>query len=228
MKKVVRYKNIVSRPLRSYKGRSLVISVDKLQWYYGCMDKSMDKNSNENHYAENMLKGRMAETLVDEMLKRSDNLVYRFGYEAVLQNLAQIEKHFDRDSDMAQRLRAIPDFVVMDENGMPSFVEVKFRRDPLDSLHDETIERLERVEKYWNASIIFVNSVEKPYFRICKPPYFKNFSQPKRGLVFEPLTSMAQWNISADVYNEYEALVEKYLSPNLKQDSKQDIMQEEK
>jgi RNAse (barnase) inhibitor barstar len=180
------------------------------------MDKNLDKSANENHYAENMLKGRMAETLVDEMLKRSDNLVYRFGYEAVLQNLTQIERHFDRDSEMGQRLRAIPDFVVMDENGAPTFVEVKFRRDPLDSLHEETIEVLERVEKYWNALIVFVNSAEKPYFRICKPPYFKNFSQPKRGLVFEPLTSMAAWNISADVYDEYEALVEKYLKPTSK------------
>jgi hypothetical protein len=181
-----------------------------------------ENNAKENHYAENMLKGRMAETLVDEMLKRSGNLVYRFGYEAVLQNLTQIERHFDRESEVGQRLRAIPDFVVIDEDGTPSFVEVKFRRDPMDSPHDETIERLERVEQYWNALIVFVNCVEKPYFRICKPPYFKNFSQPKRGLVLEPLASMDKWNISTDVYDEYEALVEKYLSPTLRQDVKQE------
>ena len=172
---------------------------------------------NESKYAENMLKGRMAETLVDEMLKASGNMVYRFGYEAVLQNLTQIESAFDRESEVGERLRAIPDFVVMDKAGAPTLVEVKFRRDPMDSPHDETIERLERVEKYWNALIVFVNCVEKPYFRICKPPYFKNFSQPKRGLVFEPLTSVAQWNIPGDVYDEYEALVEKYLAPTLKQ-----------
>lgn len=36
---------------------------------------------------EKMLKGRMAESMVEELLKRSDNKVYRFGYEAILQNL---------------------------------------------------------------------------------------------------------------------------------------------
>ena len=157
-----------------------------------------------------MLKGRMAETLVDEMLKRSGNLVYRFGYEAVLQNLTQIEGGFDKEGEVGERLRAIPDFVVIDKNGAPSLVEVKFRRDPMDALHDETIERLERVEKYWNALIIFINSVEKPYFRICRPPYFKNFSQPKRGLVFEPMMKADVWGISQEVYDEYESLVEKY------------------
>ena len=171
----------------------------------------------EQNWAENMLKGRMAETLVDEMLKRSGNMVYRFGYEAVLQNLTQIEGAFDRTSEVGERLRAIPDFVVIDTAGTPSLVEVKFRRDPTDSPHDETIERLERVEQYWNALIVFINSVEKPYFRICRPPYFKNFSQPKRGLVFEPLTSVAEWNVSPEVYEEYEALVEKYF-PVLEQE----------
>ena len=170
-------------------------------------------NEKNDHYAENMLKGRMAETLVDEILKRSGNTVYRFGYEAVLQNLTQIESNFDHHGEVADRLRAIPDFVVLDAVGKPALVEVKFRRDPMASPHDETIERLERVEKYWNALIVFVNAVEKPYFRICKPPYFKNFSQPKRGLVFEPLTSVAEWNISSDIYAEYESLIEKYFPP---------------
>ena len=188
------------------------------------MDKKKKKNmntdlttdTNQNQYAENMLKGRMAETLVEEMLRRSGNLVYRFGYEAVVQNLAQVRQHFNRESEVGERLRAIPDFVVTDKAGVPSFVEVKFRRDPMDSPHDETIERLERVEKYWNAFIVFVNCVEKPYFRICKPPYFKNFSQPKRGLVFEQLVSEAAWGIDPQVYEEYEFLVEKYF-PTSKQ-----------
>ena len=200
------------------------MTVDKSGWYYIGIDNNMNTKdkTTENHYAENMLKGRMAETLLDEMLKRSGNLVYRFGYEAVLQNLMQHEGGIDHESEVGERLRAIPDFVVIDEDGVPSFVEVKFRRDPMDSPHDETIDRLERTEKYWNALIVFVNSVEKPYFRICKPPYFKNFSQPKRGLVFEPLVSMDKWNISTDVYDEYEALVEKYLSPAAHQEMREE------
>lgn len=169
----------------------------------------------QNNFAEAMLKGRMAETLVEEMLKKSGNVVYRFGYEAIVQNLVQLEGSFDRYSEVGERMRAIPDFIVLDNKGDPTFVEVKFRWDPDVPLHDSTIETLERVEKYWNALIIFVNCAEKPYFRICKPPYFKNFSQPKKGLVFEPLTSATKWNIAPEVYAEYESLVEKYLTPTL-------------
>lgn len=169
-----------------------------------------------DRFSENILKGRMAETLVEEMLRTSGNTVYRFGYESIVQNLTQLEQSFDTYATVGERIRAIPDFIVIDGKGEPTFVEVKFRFDAAKPLHDETIEVLERVEKYWNSLIIFVNCTEEPYFRICKPPYFKTFSQPKRGLVFEPLSSVEAWNISPEVYAEYEALVKKYLTPTLR------------
>jgi hypothetical protein len=171
-------------------------------------------------YAESMLKGRMAETLVEEMLKKCGNQVYRFGYESVLQNLTQLESKFDTHTELSERMRAIPDFIVLDGAGKPAFVEVKFRRDPIEPLHEETIEKLESVEMYWNAEMIFVNCVEAPFFRIARPPYFKNVSQPKRGLNLEPITSVKQWNIDEKTYKEYEQLVEKYLTPTLINDKK--------
>lgn len=165
-------------------------------------------------YPESMLKGRMAETLFEEMLRAAGNQVYRFGYEAVLQNLSQFERHFNGSTPVGERIRAIPDFIVIDRAGVPAFVEVKFRMDPLAAPHDNTIDTLERVEKYWDALIVFVNAVEKPYFRIARPPYFKNFSIPKRGFALEPLTGETQWGITPEMYEEYERLVEKYLAPS--------------
>lgn len=38
---------------------------------------------------ESMLKGRIAEALVEELLRQSGNIVHRFGYEAIVQNLVQ-------------------------------------------------------------------------------------------------------------------------------------------
>jgi hypothetical protein len=55
---------------------------------------------NQNNFAEGMLKGRMAETLFEELMRRSGNIVYRFGYEAIVQNLVQLEKQFDRYSEV--------------------------------------------------------------------------------------------------------------------------------
>lgn len=169
----------------------------------------------QNNFAESMLKGRMAETLVEELMKKSGNVIYRFGYEAILQNLTQVSEKFERYTEIGEKVRAIPDFIVLDKTGVPSFVEVKFRWDPDAPLHDNTIEILERVEKYWNALLIFVNCSEKPYFRVCRPPYFKNFSQPKKGLVFEALKDVTEWHVDPTAYAEAEALVEKYLAPTM-------------
>jgi hypothetical protein len=159
----------------------------------------------KNNYPEEMLKGRMAESLVEELLRKSGNKVYRFGYEAILQNLTQIQQSFKVDSDTRKRIRAIPDFVVVNSEGGTEFVEVKFRK--YGQLHEKDHGRLQRIKKFWNAEIIFVNCYEKPFFRVSSPPYFNE----KNEVMFKPITEKFLWKIEQDVYQKYEALVEKYL-----------------
>lgn len=48
------------------------------------------KGKSDYSFASNVVKGRIAETLVEEMLKKSGYIVYRFGYEAILENISQI------------------------------------------------------------------------------------------------------------------------------------------
>ena len=43
------------------------------------------KGKSDYSFASNVVKGRIAETLVEEMFKKSDYIVYRFGYEAILE-----------------------------------------------------------------------------------------------------------------------------------------------
>lgn len=160
-------------------------------------------------YAESMLKGRMAETLVEELLKQSGNIVYRFGYEAIVQNLVQLEGSFDRDSEVGERIRAIPDFIVVDGKGNPSFLEVKFRWNS--ELHQDDHSLFEKIHKFWNAKIVLVNCWEQPYFRIYNPPYVDK----KGNLAGRPLMDEKRWNISADAYKECEDLVHRYLTPTL-------------
>lgn len=158
-----------------------------------------------------MLKGRMAETLFEELMRQSGNIVYRFGYEAIVQNLTQLEEKFDRYSEVGERIRAIPDFIVIDRKGRPEFVEVKFRWKPDNELHAESVKILEHVAKYWNAKVVFVNCWEQPYFRICEPPYFDN----NKRLLTRPLLEEKEWKIDKKIYEEYEELVHKYLTPTL-------------
>lgn len=158
---------------------------------------------------ENMLKGRMAETLVEELLMQSGNVVYRFGYEAIVQNLAQLANSFDHYSEVGEKIRAIPDFIVVDRKGKPDFVEVKFRWKP--ELHSTDYEMLERIERFWKAKIIFVNCWEQPYFRISEPPYLDK----DKKLKLKSLLEEKNWRIDKKLYDDYEELVHKYLSPTL-------------
>ena len=159
---------------------------------------------------EGVLKGRMAETPFEELLKRSKNKVYRFGYEAIIQNLTQTKGDFDRYTDAGGRIQTIPDFVVIDKAGSPLFVEVKFRWDG--KLHDNDILRLKKIGNFWNAKIVFVNAKEKPFFRVSNPPYTDSAGK----LICRPIADEKSWKIDPEVYKEFEKLVGKYLALPLK------------
>jgi hypothetical protein len=154
---------------------------------------------------ESMLKGRMAESLVEELLKQCGNKVYRFGYEAVLQNLTQLEERFDRESEVGQRISSIPDFIVVNQKKI-SIVEVKFRTDLAGlSRYEKDIEKLKLIEEFWQAKIIWV-TLAKPYFKISIPPYFN-----RRGdLNLIPIEKDSDLGVNSDVLKEFNELVEKY------------------
>ncbi|MCX7779033.1 MAG: hypothetical protein N2259_02210 [Patescibacteria group bacterium] len=151
---------------------------------------------------ENILKGRMAESLVEELLKQCGNKVYRFGYEAVLQNLTQLEDQFDRKSEVGQRIRSIPDFIVIRQKKI-FLVEVKFRGSP--TIYNEDLKMLNLIEKFWRAKIIWV-TVTKPYFRISVAPYFNK----KGELNAMPLEADSDLGIMPEILKQFNELVEKY------------------
>ena len=155
---------------------------------------------------ENMLKGRIAETLVEELLRQSGNIVYRFGYEAIVQNLTQLEESFDRNSEVGKRIKVMPDFIVIDKRGSPVFLEVKFRRKP--ELHKDDYEKFEKINKLWSAKIIFVNCYEQPYFRVSDPPFIDEY----KNLIQKPLLQETNWEIDQNLYDIYEDLVYRYLT----------------
>jgi len=154
---------------------------------------------------ENILKGRIGESLVEELLKKSGNKVYRFGFEAVLQNLTQLEKAFDRENEVGQRIRSIPDFIVINEEGKPFFVEAKFRTDL--KIYSKDIKRLDLIEKFWKAKIILL-TVQKPYFRVSNSPYLNR----KGEWDWVSLEEDKDLKVNQNILNEFDKIVEKYLS----------------
>jgi hypothetical protein len=71
-------------------------------------------------------------------------------------------------------------------------------------------ERFEKISKFWNAKLVLINCWQQPYFRISKPPYFED-----NQLKLTPLLDEKNWEIDQKVYEEFETLVHKYMTPTL-------------
>lgn len=160
--------------------------------------------NNKQEWRETSLKGRMAESLVYDLLKESGNEVYRIGYEAILPGLARIEESFKRNSEVGEKIRSIPDFFVIDKSGNPHLVEVKFRWDSKWFGGDD--KKLGIFEKNWEEVIIVVvNCVQKPYFRFCKRPFN----------TIDSIQDFKPFDVHDERIERFNALVEKYLTPTL-------------
>lgn len=176
-----------------------------------------EKNPNQEPRETN-LKGRMAESLVFDLLKESGNSVYKIGYETILHGGNNLSRAFEKHERVAEKMRAIPDFFVIDKTNLPHLVEVKFRWNPKG--HTEDISKLSTIRKYWEeANIIFVNCIEKPYFRLSHPPFVK----PNKEIILLPLTAFKPFNIPDALVKKFEALVEKYFTPTLTAGTRQKL-----
>lgn len=151
---------------------------------------------------ENVIKGRIAEAIIEELLRTSGNRVYRFGYESILQNLVQHDSRFDPYSGNGEQVRSIPDFVVVNTDGRSFFVEVKFRSDPVWLLKTPLLKQL---KEYWQAKLILV-TITKPYFRIVDPQFL--FDQ---DYAFEALESDPDFHVTPAALRKFEPLVKRFL-----------------
>jgi hypothetical protein len=121
-----------------------------------------------------MLKGRIAEAIVEEMLQEAGFQVYSFGYESIIQNRAPFNAKVRR-TKTGRKILKMPDFLVI-KDGFPEFVEVKFRS----GTPDHTNEKFKDLAETWpEAKILFVCKKE-PHFRIANIRDFveKNYLFP--------------------------------------------------
>jgi len=107
-----------------------------------------DKDKN---YRYNMIKGRIAETLIQELFLSLGYHVFRFGMENTIPGIMELLKGVR--SDVAQEIRRMPDFVMQNTTSKEVyFVEVKFR-----SSGEFTFKDLPKNYPYENAYIILVS-----------------------------------------------------------------------
>ena len=105
----------------------------------------------ERNYRYGMIKGRIAETLIQELFLSLNYNVFRYGMENTIPGIMELLKGVR--SDVAQEIRRMPDFVIQNpETKDVYFVEVKFRASGEFKAKD-----LPKDYPYTNAYIILVS-----------------------------------------------------------------------
>lgn len=105
----------------------------------------------ERNYRYGMIKGRIAETLIQELFLSLGYNVFRYGMENTIPGIMELLKGVR--SDVSQHIRRMPDFVVQNPTTKEVyFVEVKFRASGEFKAKD-----LPKDYPYTNAYVILVS-----------------------------------------------------------------------
>ncbi len=105
----------------------------------------------EKNYRYNMIKGRIAETLIQELFLSLGYNVFRYGMENTIPGIIELLKGVK--SEVATEIRRMPDFVIQNpKTNEVFFIEVKFRKSESFLPKD-----LPKDYPYGNAYIILVS-----------------------------------------------------------------------
>ena len=108
-------------------------------------------SNHERNYRYNMIKGRIAETLIQELFLSLGYNVFRYGMENTIPGIMELLKGVR--SDVAEDIKRMPDFVMQNPKTKDVyFVEVKFRAN--EEFNDNN---LPKNYPYENAYIIIVS-----------------------------------------------------------------------
>lgn len=150
-------------------------------------------------WTERRLKGSIAETLIEQMLRYSGYFVYRFGYEMVLQHLKNVEI---KEGYVKKIMQSMPDFIVVDGKGNAEIIEVKFRYNG--KLDEIDMDILRNLGEYWENARIIIVSLTKPHFQISRVK-----EAIETGKLY-PLEKDRFIKVNEDIIRRYEDLVVKH------------------
>lgn len=112
---------------------------------------SVKNEKTDNSWVFNVIKGRIAETIIEELFKELNFQVFKYGMENTIPGIKELLRGVK--DEVAIEIKRMPDFVVFKE-GKAHFIEVKFRKSETFNLRD-----LEQKGEYpyENALIVIVS-----------------------------------------------------------------------
>lgn len=126
-------------------GEQVAVVVEKL-----VAEKTFTK-SPENNWVYNLIKGRIAETLVEQLFLSLGFQVFKYGMENTIPGIMELLKGVK--DEVAMEIRRMPDLVVYKDN-KAHFIEVKFRASGTFQLKD--IDKNDDYP-YQNALVVLVS-----------------------------------------------------------------------
>lgn len=156
------------------------------------------KNLNHIKFTQNLIKGRIAETIFERMFLATGNYtVLKGGYENTMPLVAQISRELE-DDKVLEGVRKSPDFVVIPKNHKFVYlVEVKYRSN-LDM--DDIIKEAKAIEEFWPHTHLFLATNIGFFMDTCE-----NIINSKE---LKPLTETI---VPSDLKNDYLKVLKDFL-----------------
>jgi hypothetical protein len=161
-------------------------------------------------FSRKLVKGRIAETLFEQMLRDTGHFtILAFGYESVLPELAH-RQHDMQAQETMEIIRRAPDFAVINNRTHEVYlIEVKYMMRP----RIEWILRdAERMYNSWKPSYLFLATPEGFFFD-------KASSIVEKGGTITPLDHS---QISKELQDKYTALLNEFIIHNKQLNSNED------
>lgn len=154
-----------------------------------------DKKTRDN---ANMIKGRIAETIFEEMFSEGGNYtIIPFGYEKITPALAKAKRDglSDKAKEVVANISSAPDYALI-KNKNIFLVEVKF----FATLTRENVFKLAEDQKLrWNPSWLFVVTRDGFYFGECS-----------RIIKYKDIQRLSSGWISNEAQQKFLELVKKF------------------
>ncbi len=120
---------------------------------YKQKESSTKTKNNGNNWTSNVIKGRIAETLIEELFRSLGFQVFSYGMENSIPGIKDLLKGVR--GDVSNSIRQMPDFVIF-KNNQAHFIEVKYR-----ASGELKLSMIERYGKYPFENALFVLVTKK-------------------------------------------------------------------